>query len=133
MAPTAFMSAWFFEVLGNNLLKLIIKSNYHGIPLNNVKIIVKQVLQGLDYLHRKCQIIHTDMKPENVLMCVDETHVRHLAKEAVEWQRLGLKPSGSAVATVNSINGHNHQNATSPINHDGKETETGCDGLGGSF
>ena len=32
-----------FEVLGNNLLKLIIKSNYHGIPLQNVKIIVKQV------------------------------------------------------------------------------------------
>lgn len=89
-----------FEVLGNNLLKLIIKSNYHGIPLQNVRFIVKQVLQGLDYLHRKCQIIHTDMKPENVLMCVDETHVRHLAQEAAEWQRLGLKPSGSAVATV---------------------------------
>jgi serine/threonine-protein kinase SRPK1 len=35
-----------FEVLGNNLLKLIIKSNYHGIPLENVRIIVKQVLQG---------------------------------------------------------------------------------------
>ena len=91
-----------FEVLGNNLLKLIIKSNYHGIPLHNVKLIVKQVLQGLDYLHRKCQIIHTDMKPENVLMCVDETHVRHLAQEAAEWQRAGIKPSGSAVATVAS-------------------------------
>ena len=82
-------------------LKLIIKSNYHGIPLENVRIIVKQVLQGLDYLHRKCQIIHTDMKPENVLMCVDEVHVRHLAQEAAEWQRLGIKPtSGSAVASV---------------------------------
>ena len=89
-----------FEVLGNNLLKLIIKSNYHGIPLANVRTIVKQVLQGLDYLHRKCEIIHTDMKPENVLLCVDERHVRHLAKEAAEWQRLGIKPSGSAVASV---------------------------------
>ena len=36
-----------FEVLGNNLLKLIIKSNYRGIPLQNVKIIVKQILQGI--------------------------------------------------------------------------------------
>jgi hypothetical protein len=80
-----------FEVLGNNLLKLIIKSNYHGIPLENVRIIVKQVLQGFDYLHRKCKIIHTDMKPENVLMCVDEKRVRKLANEAIEWQRLGRR------------------------------------------
>lgn len=50
-----------FEVLGHNLLKLIIRSNYRGIPIANVKLIVKQVLQGLDYLHRKCQIIHTDV------------------------------------------------------------------------
>lgn len=100
-----------FEVLGNNLLKLIIKSNYHGIPLPNVKIIVKQVLQGLDYLHRKCQIIHTDMKPENVLMSVDETHVRHLAQEAAEWQRLGLKPAGSAVATLCAAENQNGDNS----------------------
>ena len=51
-----------FEVLGHNLLKLIIRSNYRGIPIPNVKTIVKQVLQGLDYLHRKCQIIHTDVR-----------------------------------------------------------------------
>jgi hypothetical protein len=50
-----------FEVLGHNLLKLIIRSNYRGIPIANVKLITKQVLQGLDYLHRKCQIIHTDV------------------------------------------------------------------------
>jgi hypothetical protein len=108
-----------FEVLGNNLLKLIIKSNYHGIPLQNVKIIVKQVLQGLDYLHRKCQIIHTDMKPENVLMCVDENHVRHLANEAIEWQKMGVKPNGSAVATVSTIENHNgncNQNDQSKAN-----------------
>ena len=50
-----------FEVLGHNLLKFIIRSNYRGIPIPNVKLIIKQVLQGLDYLHRKCQIIHTDV------------------------------------------------------------------------
>ena len=32
-----------FEVLGSNLLKLIIRSNYEGIPLQNVKLIIKQV------------------------------------------------------------------------------------------
>ena len=32
-----------FEVLGHNLLKFIIRSNYQGIPLANVKIITRQV------------------------------------------------------------------------------------------
>ena len=32
-----------FEVLGHNLLKLIIRSNYQGIPMQNVKSIIKQV------------------------------------------------------------------------------------------
>ena len=33
-----------------------------------VKQITKQVLLGLDYMHRECGIIHTDLKPENVLI-----------------------------------------------------------------
>jgi serine/threonine-protein kinase SRPK1 len=32
-----------FEVLGQNLYKIIQKSNFKGIPLENVKIITKQV------------------------------------------------------------------------------------------
>ena len=32
-----------FEVLGHNLLKLIIRSNYQGIPIQNVKNITRQV------------------------------------------------------------------------------------------
>uniref|UniRef100_A0A668A9B5 non-specific serine/threonine protein kinase n=1 Tax=Myripristis murdjan TaxID=586833 RepID=A0A668A9B5_9TELE len=86
-----------FEVLGHHLLKWIIKSNYQGLPLPCVKSIIRQVLQGLDYLHTKCQIIHTDIKPENILMSVDEPYIRRLAAEATEWQRAGAPPpSGSA-------------------------------------
>ncbi|XP_052779952.1 LOW QUALITY PROTEIN: SRSF protein kinase 1-like [Mya arenaria] len=89
-----------FEVLGNNLLKFIIRSNYQGIPLPNVKNIIRQVLQALHYLHAKCKIIHTDIKPENVLICVDETHIRKLAADAYEWQKKGDKLPGSAVSTA---------------------------------
>jgi len=53
------MVASTFQVLGCNLLKLIIKSNYEGLPIPLVKKITKQVLEGLQYLHEKCQIIHT--------------------------------------------------------------------------
>uniref|UniRef100_A0A8C9V9R3 non-specific serine/threonine protein kinase n=1 Tax=Scleropages formosus TaxID=113540 RepID=A0A8C9V9R3_SCLFO len=86
-----------FEVLGHHLLKWIIKSNYQGLPLACVKSIIRQVLQGLDYLHSKCKIIHTDIKPENILMCVDDAFVRRMAVEATEWQKAGAPPpSGSA-------------------------------------
>lgn len=57
-----------FEVLGENLLGLIKRWNHRGIPVPLVKQITKQVLLGLDYLHRECGIIHTDLKPENVLI-----------------------------------------------------------------
>uniref|UniRef100_A0A8C1D2N0 non-specific serine/threonine protein kinase n=1 Tax=Cyprinus carpio carpio TaxID=630221 RepID=A0A8C1D2N0_CYPCA len=86
-----------FEVLGHHLLKWIIKSNYQGLPLPCVKSIIRQVLQGLDYLHTKCKIIHTDIKPENILMDVNEAYVKRLAAEATEWQKSGAPPpSGSA-------------------------------------
>lgn len=89
-----------FEVLGHNLLKLILKSNYRGIPLNNVRRIIRQVLQGLDYLHRKCKIIHTDIKPENVLICVDDLYIKKLACEATELYVNGLKLPYSLISTA---------------------------------
>ncbi|KAK9407607.1 plexin-B3 [Crotalus adamanteus] len=96
------------EVLGHQLLKWIIKSNYQGLPIPCVKSILCQVLQGLDYLHTKCKIIHTDIKPENILLCVDECYIRRLAAEATLWQQTGgPPPSGSAVSSApqESLNG----------------------------
>ncbi|KAL2328523.1 hypothetical protein Fmac_021950 [Flemingia macrophylla] len=57
-----------FEFLGDNLLTLIKYSDYHGLPLPKVKEICFHILVGLDYLHRELSIIHTDLKPENVLL-----------------------------------------------------------------
>jgi len=89
-----------FEVLGHNLLKFIIESNYEGIPLMNVKIMMKQVLEGLDYLHRKCRIIHTDIKPENVLVFADEPSIRKIAAEATHSYKYDLELPESAVSTA---------------------------------
>eukprot|EP00253_Pinus_taeda_P026625 PITA_26625 len=57
-----------FEYLGNNLLSLIKYYDYKGMPLKMVKNICYYTLIGLDYLHRRLSIIHTDLKPENVLL-----------------------------------------------------------------
>lgn len=57
-----------FEFLGDNLLTVIKYSDYRGVPLPMVKEICYNILVGLDYLHRELSIIHTDLKPENVLL-----------------------------------------------------------------
>lgn len=55
-------------MLGDNLLALIKAYNYRGIPIPIVRRIAKQVLVALDYLHTTCHIIHTDLKPENIML-----------------------------------------------------------------
>ena len=63
---------------------------------------MKQVFEGLHYLHTKCKIIHTDIKPENVLICVDEAHIRKIAADATYFHKMGMKlPGKKTVKTVN--------------------------------
>jgi serine/threonine protein kinase len=59
-----------FEMLGENLLKIIKKYDYQGIPIPVVKNFTRQICIALDFLHRHCKIIHTDLKPENILICI---------------------------------------------------------------
>eukprot|EP00536_Pseudo-nitzschia_multiseries_P006326 jgi/Psemu1/286393/fgenesh1_pg.132_\ len=60
-----------FSMLGCNLLSVIKAFNYRGIPIPVVKNMILGICRGLDFLHRKCHIIHTDLKPENVLLLFD--------------------------------------------------------------
>jgi len=84
-----------FEIMGVNLLEIIKRYNYRGIPLPIVRKIARQILMGLDYLHRECGIIHTDLKPENVLICLTQ-------KELVEILTNGClnRAKGSAPENV---------------------------------
>ncbi|XBH94139.1 hypothetical protein VPH35_084972 [Triticum aestivum] len=56
------------EFLGDSLLRLIRYNRNKGIGLSRVREICRSVLTGLDYMHRELAIIHTDLKPENVLL-----------------------------------------------------------------
>ncbi|SLM39261.1 protein [Lasallia pustulata] len=38
-----------------------------------MKELARQLLQGLDFLHRECGIIHTDLKPSNILFELDNS------------------------------------------------------------
>ena len=48
-----------------------------------VREIAKQTLMALDYLHRICGVIHTDLKPENVVFEIEETAKFELLIEEV--------------------------------------------------
>ena len=87
-----------FEVLGENLLGLIKRYQHRGVPVHIVKQIAKQVLLALDYMHRSCGIIHTDLKPENVLICIDDVEAVVEAElrthpKVVPTKLVGVPPS----------------------------------------
>jgi len=63
------------------LLEVIKRYNYEGAPLPIVRQMAKQCLIGLDYLHRVCKVIHTDLKPENVSLCLTDEEVRQIATQ----------------------------------------------------
>ena len=60
-----------FECMGPNLLSLIKRYNYQGVPVPLVKHVTRQILLGLDWLHRVCGIIHTDLKVTTIAHTAD--------------------------------------------------------------
>ncbi|XP_069062223.1 SRSF protein kinase 3-like isoform X1 [Pleurodeles waltl] len=76
-----------FELLGPPLLHLMRNHGPKGLPLPCVKRILQQVLQGLNFLHKRCRIIHTDIKPENILVCVKQENLHQLMADAHTWSR----------------------------------------------
>ena len=71
-----------FEVLSKSLLSLMKRYNYKGIPLAIIRIVAKQLLEAVDFIHEKCGIIHTDIKPENVLFTVHEKEQKAMTQFA---------------------------------------------------
>jgi serine/threonine-protein kinase SRPK3 len=67
-----------FEILGVNLLEIMKRYDYKGIPIPIVRRMSKQILLGLDYLHRFCKIIHTDLKPENVIISLTKAELSEI-------------------------------------------------------
>ena len=51
-----------------DLIRFFEKKYDKGVPIPIVKKIALQLLVGLDYMHRICKVIHTDLKPENVML-----------------------------------------------------------------
>ncbi len=67
------------------------------------------MLLGLDYLHRECGIIHTDLKPENVLIEIGD--VEQIVRRVVKQQQPPPEPSDKENSSGSSNNnGANNAN-----------------------
>lgn len=115
-----------FEVLGENLLALIKKYEHRGIPMIYVKQISKQLLLGLDYMHRRCGVIHTDIKPENVLMEIGDVEgivemVELMDKQRRDFRRLH-KHTSLDCSSSSSPNCTTTSHQTAPISSSSSTT-----------
>jgi serine/threonine protein kinase len=104
-----------FEMLGENLLKVIKNYDYRGISIPVVQNLTRQVCRGLDFLHRHCGIIHTDLKPENILIGIAPSPPSSLfVKSLIEQQATQNKIQQKKKKTKTSKKSSNKQ---SSVNH----------------
>ncbi|OOG00365.1 hypothetical protein ASPCADRAFT_125 [Aspergillus carbonarius ITEM 5010] len=61
------------------------------IPLSLLKAYMKVLLMGLDYLHSECNIIHTDLKADNILVSFENPSVIHSFAQNTPSRPISLK------------------------------------------
>lgn len=80
-----------FEILGPTLLdviKFFEKKYKKGLPIWLVKKISSQLLAGLHYMHKTGNIIHTDLKPENVVLQIPPEKLKSTIDALCKSQKL---------------------------------------------
>ncbi|KAG8998375.1 hypothetical protein FRB94_009865 [Tulasnella sp. JGI-2019a] len=71
------------DVLGSDLQSLRQAQPSRRFSLAITKRIIQQVLVALDYIHIECGVVHTDLKPDNMMVDLDhqETAIRKLLSD----------------------------------------------------
>jgi serine/threonine protein kinase len=121
-----------FEILGVNLLEIIKRYKYKGIPIHICRKMARQILIGLHYLHKHCGIIHTDLKPENVMLCLDEEELADIIRHKQLYhndeteKRLNSLRAKMGVQVKNNITSESKkQENKSEVSQETKDTEKG--------
>ncbi|PXF50095.1 Serine/threonine-protein kinase SRPK [Gracilariopsis chorda] len=102
-----------FEFLSKSVLSLIKRFNYRGAPLCLTRKISRQILHGLNYIHEACGIVHTDLKPENVLFVHHKSENEALQIEAsrvaTEMEELEREQSAVSASSIGVCHKPNHE------------------------
>lgn len=94
-----------FDVLGSSLLRLIKRFNYKGAPLSLIRKLSRGILEGLDFLHTEAGIIHTDLKPENVLFEIPEEMLVEVEQQATTFGQIVLEKRRDAILSGTGAGG----------------------------
>jgi len=62
-----------FEKLGKSLYQYLEENEFRGFHLNVIQHFARQILECLKDLKKNLGLIHTDLKPENLLLVNDRT------------------------------------------------------------
>eukprot|EP00494_Astrolonche_serrata_P031871 UN32140 len=75
-----------FDLLGRNLYAFLHANKYMPFALSHVRHFIRQILQGVSFLHER-QVIFTDLKPENIVFVFDKTIKKGIHDITVEIPR----------------------------------------------
>ncbi|MEN2495902.1 MAG: SRSF protein kinase 3 [Marteilia pararefringens] len=73
-----------FDVCGPSLLRTMQSYKDYKIPFDVLKRLIPSFLSGLIFLHDSCKILHTDLKPENVMIKFTEKKKLELVKDTID-------------------------------------------------
>jgi serine/threonine protein kinase len=89
-----------FELLGPNLYEVMRANSFKPFSVSEIRILARQVLESLAHTHAK-GVVHTDVKPENVLF-EELLHKRRNSHALAQGGRLQVTP-GTQVGIVTSL------------------------------
>ncbi|CAH2056695.1 unnamed protein product [Thlaspi arvense] len=121
-----------FDCLGDNLRTLMDSFDGRGLPIQIVKEICFHSLVGLDYLRRQLSIIHTDLKPENIVLLsmIDPTKDPKKSGASLILPNSKNKTifGSSVTKDVKTSNGDLTKNQKKKIKRKAKKAAQGCVG-----
>ena len=91
------------ERLGHNLYDMISLNQNKGLAIHKIRRLGRQICQGISLLHSRCQIVHCDIKPENILVEMPTASSPHNAPSRSGSNLGGVVSRASSSASTSSM------------------------------
>lgn len=128
-----------FELLAGSIYDLIKNGKYkNGLPLHIVKKITIQLLKALNVLHNKEKVIHTDLKPENIMIKGIRYEINNIIKKIKKYDinkiyminKIKAKKNGEKIKRYDLLKSINEKMLKDiGIKHPGEDNDESDDGL----